>query len=228
MAANNKVNKIRAATLVEIYDQQHEIDEMVQRAAACGDPVDETLLSDVRAKLAAINDRANAAELTAEELRALELDARYQGQLSAYFCPQREVADEGSLCIDELEEWSVPSAVISKLRSTLGDKISRANEDLATARSALRALFEEYDSWDGYTDDYESTMDKIALWLLIGVAVSLPCSIARACWGFPTTRKPTPTNSNFPKINRIGGLADGPRQQLLGQGSQGRRTGEWR
>lgn len=193
---NAKTEEAREATLEEIHDQQQEIEEMAQRAAACGDSVDQILLTDVRAKLAAIADRAKLPEATATELKALKRDAYYQGQLSAYMCPQREIADEGSLCIDELEEWSVPAAVIAKLRSTLGVKIARANEDLATARSALRTLFEEYDSWDGYTDDYESTMDKIAFWLLFSLAIALPSSLALIHWP-----------SSFPAALLLAGLS---------------------
>jgi hypothetical protein len=182
MTANHRIEKLRAGALIEIHDQRQEIEEMAQRAASCGDHVDEALLSDVRANLAAIAERATLPEITTAGLEALERDAHYQGQLSAYLCPQREIADEGSLCLDELEEWNVPKAVIAKLRTTLGDKISRANEDVAAARSALRALFEEYDSWDGYTDNYESTMDRTAFWLLVALAVALPCSLALAHW----------------------------------------------
>ena len=173
----NHFEQLRTNTLVEIHNQQQEIEEMAQRASACSDRGDEQLLSQVRARLVAIEDQARSPEITAEELGALEKDACYQGQLSAYLCPEREIADEGSLCLDELEEWNVPKAVVSKLRSTLGNKIARPDGDVGAARSALRALFEEYDSWDGYTDDYETTMDRIALLLLVGLSIALPSAL---------------------------------------------------
>lgn len=162
---------------------------MVQRAAACGEQVDETLVSDIRSKLEDLGQRAVSPAITAMELEDLQQDAAYQSQLSAYLCPQREIADEGSLCLDEFEEWNVPKIVIARLRARLGTKISEAEKDLPAARSALRALFEEYDSWSDYTSGYERTMERIAVWLLVGIAITLPGAFLLARWSlfFPTS-----------------------------------------
>ena len=177
---SRKTDKLRKATLGQIHEQKQEIEEMAQRAAACGEQVDGTLLAEVRAKLADIAQRAMSPAITATELEELDEDATYQGQFSAYLCPQREIASEGSLCLDEFEEWNVPKAVITRLRTRLGTKISEAEKDPAAARSALRALFEEYDSWADYTSDYEHTMQRIALVLLAGILITLPAAILLA------------------------------------------------
>lgn len=177
---SRKIEKLRKATLGQIHEQQQEIEEMAQRAAACGEQVDETLLAKVRSKLAEISQRAMSPAITVMELEELDQDAAYQGQFSAYLCPQREIANEGSLCLDEFEEWNVPKVVIARLRTLLGTKILEAEKDPAGARSALRALFEEYDSWDDYTSDYERTMERIALALLVGIVMTLPAAILLA------------------------------------------------
>jgi hypothetical protein len=101
-------------------------------------------------------------------------DAESQGQLRAYICPIGEILDEGNLTIDVMEEWSLPKAVIAKLRASLGQKLEKAETDPETARAALRALFAEHDSWATYTDDYEDTMRLIARWLF---AASVACSV---------------------------------------------------
>lgn len=177
-----KIEKRRKATLQKIHFEQQEIEEMAQRAVACREKVDEALLSDIRAKLADIALRAVSPEITATQLEELEGDAAYQGQLSAYLCPQREIATEGSLCLDEFGEWNVPKAVITRLRATLLAKILQADKNVDVARSALRALFEEYESWDRYTSDYEDTMERTALWLLAGILIALPAAILLMKW----------------------------------------------
>jgi hypothetical protein len=47
MTANHRIEKLRASALIEIHDQRQEIEEMAQRAAGCGEQVDEALLSDI-------------------------------------------------------------------------------------------------------------------------------------------------------------------------------------
>jgi hypothetical protein len=94
----SRLEKARERALGTIHAQQQEIEEMAQRASACNDRVDQTLLSDARTRLAGIAEKARSPETSVVELAELERDACYQSQLSAYLCPQREIADEGSLC----------------------------------------------------------------------------------------------------------------------------------
>lgn len=51
---------------------------------------------------------------------------------------REEIQDEGSLAIDEMEEWNVPMAAIAKLRGSLGRKLEKADTDVEAARGALR------------------------------------------------------------------------------------------
>jgi len=100
-------------------------------------------------------------------------DAEQQGQMRAYICPLAEIPDEGRMAIDVIEEWNVPKAVITRLRNSLGQKLEKAEAQPELARGALRALFEEYDSWANYTDDYEVTMQRFTRWLF-GATIALP------------------------------------------------------
>jgi hypothetical protein len=68
-----------------------------------------------------------------------------------------------------MEEWSIPKTIIDGLRNTLGKQLN----DRATSRSALRAIFTENNSWANYTDDYEDTMSKYNLWLVIATGILL-------------------------------------------------------
>jgi hypothetical protein len=106
---------------------------MVQRAEAAGEIPNEQFVANVHERLAALEVAAAAQEITMDELDELGRDAQYQGQLEAYICPQREIAIEGRLCLDELEEWNVPRSIIARLRALLIPKLEQADADPATA-----------------------------------------------------------------------------------------------
>jgi len=61
--------------------------------------------------------------------------------------------------IDLIEGWGIPKTAIKRLRDLLVKKLEKADTNPAAARSALRSLFEECDSWADYGDDYEDTME---------------------------------------------------------------------
>jgi hypothetical protein len=159
-----KLEARRREVFSAIRGERLQFEVMVQRARVAGDASDDTLLTDVLRRLSEIEERANQ-ETDLEELGNLIDDAEQQGQLSAYICPAREIQDEGNLVIDLMEEWSVPKTVIARLRASLGQKLKESDKDLNSARSALRALFEERDSWSSYTDDYERKMKVYTYWL---------------------------------------------------------------
>src|SRR5712691_1404901 len=104
-----------------------------------------------------------------DELDDLGEEAESLGQNRAYICPPNEIADEGSLRIDVMDEWGVPGATINQLRQSLGRKIE--GKDTATARSALRAIFEEFDSWSRYFDDYHESMWRYTRWIFVAIGV---------------------------------------------------------
>ena len=112
-----------------------------------------------------------AVESQIEALKNLIDAAVEKGELRAYICPINEISDEGRLCIDHMEEWNVPKEVTSKLRDLLGDKLREAGTCPRTARSAFRKIYDERNSWSGYTTECEETMKKHAK-ILFFVAVA--------------------------------------------------------
>lgn len=165
-----KLDARRRKTLSAIRGERLLFDSMMQRARQNGDHPNDGFVADVLGRLTEIEQRANQ-ETDLDELGDLISDAEQQGQLRAYICPIREVHDEGSVVIDLMGEWGIRKSVIFGLRSSLGKKLSDAAADPEAARSALRALFDEQDSWSSYTEDYEETMEKYALWLFIATIV---------------------------------------------------------
>lgn len=165
-----RLERRRWKTLSDIRWHQLAFETMIQRAQAAGDTPSDAFVQDVRGRLADIEQRANR-ETNIDELHELVEDAEQQGQLRAYVCPAAEIRDEGNLSIDLMEEWNVPKAVISKLRSSFSAKLDKSDTAPDLARSALRAIFEERDSWSRYTEDYEETMRHFTYWLLGGTVV---------------------------------------------------------
>ena len=167
-----KLERRRKDTLSGIRAERLAFETMVQRARIASDTLDEMFLKCVQDRLTEIEQRADK-ETDIDELDNLVEDAEQQGQLRAYICPSREIPDEGKLAIDLMEEWNVPKSVIFGLRASLGKTLAQAESEPAAARSALRALFEESDSWRTYTSDYEDSMKSYTLWLF-GVTILLP------------------------------------------------------
>jgi hypothetical protein len=176
-----KLEKRRKATLSGIRAERLAFETMVQRAQIAGDAPDEMFLKTVRDRLTEIEQRADREE-DIDELDNLVEDAERQGQLRAYICPRTEICDQGTLAIDLIQEWNVPKTVISKLRDSLGQKLQRADTDLESARSALRALFEESDSWRSYTGDYEDSMKSYTLRLFVATIVLPVLAILAFQW----------------------------------------------
>ncbi len=165
-----RLEKHRRKVLSHIRGEQLAFEEMVQRARVAGDTPDESFVCDVLSRIDKIEQRATT-ETNRDELDNLTSDADQQGQLRAYICPMVEILDEGTLAIDRMEEWAVPKAVIAKLRASMGDRLANT-DDHQIARSALRSVFGEYDSWSGYTEDYEDQLHLFTRWLF-GVAIVL-------------------------------------------------------
>jgi hypothetical protein len=147
-----------------------------------GDDIRETPASDVLANFDRIAESARSAQSVDEVHRASD-DADYQGQLRAYQCPFDEIEDEGISCIDVMEEWNVPPAVIEKMCRTFLPKLRDAKEHPGTSRSALRAIFEEHDSWDRYTSYHEEKMQFYS-WVLFGAIVVLTIA-SFVCFRYP-------------------------------------------
>ncbi len=151
---------------------------MVQRAIAAAEAPPEQFVNDVLSRLREIEGRA-LAETDIDELEKIVGDAEQQGQLRAYACPSAEIQMEGLLHIDRMEEWGTPKTAIEKLKRSTLERLASGPE---VARSALRAVFEEYDSWVGYTDEYEESMSSTAWWLLGALGGLIILSSASFFW----------------------------------------------
>ena len=174
---NRRLERQRGEALLEVHEVQRYFEEMLQRALANKETPDEILVGAVRGELSALERRVASEPATADQLDEWARAARSQGHLRAYVCPQREIANYGAVRLDELEEWRIPRQIVAKLRVMLGAKIANVDHDPAQARSALRALLTEYDSWNEYTGDYEDTMFRYTIWLSITMILALPASI---------------------------------------------------
>ncbi|HUY15662.1 MAG TPA: hypothetical protein VMX16_18835 [Terriglobia bacterium] len=165
-----KLEKHRNDTLSVICGERLGFEQMLQRVRITGASPDVALVDEVLRRLAEIKQKADQ-ETNIDELDSLIGDAEQQGQLRAYVCPRAEIRNEGILAIDLMEEWNVPRTVIDKLRRSFGQEVEKAGTDDAAARSALRTIFEEQDSWRRYTDDYEETMHRFTVLLFVATII---------------------------------------------------------
>jgi hypothetical protein len=164
-----KVRKRRSEVLSTIGIERSVFEAMKLRAERAGDTTDRAFVTEIFNQFDEIADRAVKAT-TVDELDDLVAAAERKGQFRAYLCPAIEVVDEGNMTINLMEEWNVPRVVTDTLRRSLGEKLK--DKDIKTARGALRALFDERDSWAAYTDEYEDAMQSYA-WKLLGAILIL-------------------------------------------------------
>jgi hypothetical protein len=157
-----KLEERRQSALLGIHYERSRFEEMAQRAKGAGETPDVEFYGGVLARLLGLEQRA-IQETNIDEFDDLVEQAEQQGTLRAYICPRTEVEDEGRLAIDVMAEWGVPKAIVERLRDSLGQKLK--DTDTQSARGALRAIFEENNSWASYTDDYEDTMRGYTRWL---------------------------------------------------------------
>ncbi len=165
-----KLEDRRREALSAIRGERSAFETMVRRAEITGEAPG-AFVEEVRKSLEEL-EKAAPRVTTVQELDDLVDDAEWQGQLRAYACPLAEIEAEGTLALDVMEEWGVRSVTVGKLRDSLGRQLT--NKDAVVARGALRALFEEHDSWWAYTDEYEKTMSrytKILLWVVGGLSL---------------------------------------------------------
>lgn len=154
---------------------------MVQRGQINGDTPDNIFVASLLSRLEEFEKNANEAT-SVDELDDLIEHAEQQAQLRAYICPQKEILEEGALAIDLLDEWNVPKPVIKKLRGLLVPKLEQADVQPDSARSALRAIFDETDSWSEYTNEYEDTMKSYTQWLAVATIVLTLLAILALHW----------------------------------------------
>jgi hypothetical protein len=158
-----KLEKERRDVLDDIRYERWQFELMAQRAQAAGEPADSEFLKTGIDRFDELESRAVDAKKI-DEFDYLVEKAEGQGTLRAYICPTREIVNEGSLAIDVMAEWGIPKTKIETLRNLVDQKLMDA--DIPSARGALRAIFDEKNSWGTYTDDYEDEMRKYTIWLV--------------------------------------------------------------
>jgi hypothetical protein len=162
--------------------QRSWVEEIKQRPRAPGDDFDTLVYEGALKRLSTIENDAQQATKT-DHLDDLRSSAEQQGQLRAYLFPVGEIRSEAALVIDVMEEWGVPKTSIDRLRS-YSERLRQVSCTPEDARSTLRAIFEEQDSWEEYTDDYGDTMTAFAGWLF-PVAIALPILAAASFYLAP-------------------------------------------
>ncbi|WP_058189830.1 hypothetical protein [Terracidiphilus gabretensis] len=163
MSTKKKLEDERSDALQEIHDERSDFESIVQRAGFLGEPTSERV-AEVIARFDTLTADAQKSK-SIEDLENLSYDADAQGQLRAYICPLTEIEDEGRHCLDLMAEWNVPASVLEKHRTTLLPKLKKTDKS-NEARSALRTLYAEHDSWDRYTSGYEESMKRFTLCLV--------------------------------------------------------------
>jgi hypothetical protein len=141
-----RLEERKAHALSSIERQKFAVDLMAQRATARDSDFNEAQATAIQSKLNELTKKAEGTDRI-ETLDDLIDQAEEQAQLRAYFCPIDEILTDGRLALDLMEEWNVPKSITARLRALLGKKLERAGKEADEARGALRALFEEYDSW---------------------------------------------------------------------------------
>ena len=184
-----KLERRRASALVFIEGERASVQQMADRPR---DPYDDPAVRDqfLASIMARISEAEQAVRTASNYDRIGELldITEGQAQLRAYICPRHEVAVEASLSLGLLQEWSVPKSITDNLHKLLDEALKNAAQNVTDARSALRAVFEETDSWDEYTSDHADDMKKFTHILFWSTIVMIACSMAllRCSWAWLT------------------------------------------
>jgi len=129
---------------------------MLTRAEVTGEPTNaEELMTEALTRLMALDERAkNTTNI--DDFDDIDDEAEEWGTFRAYICPPTEIEHEGNISVNLMEEWGVPRSRVDWMRNSLGSKLTDAN--VQAARSALKIILMEENSWADYTNGYEDTM----------------------------------------------------------------------
>lgn len=159
-----RLERRRQKAVADIRTERLEFEEMARRCEFAGAAAG-SAAEDILRRLETLDGQATKA--TASELDGLVDEAEALGEQRAYFCPVAEIETEGLFAIEVIEEWGVR---VKGLRESILPKLR--DPDLTVARGALRAVYEEFDSWSRYVDAYNETMQHSA-WVLLGATAVL-------------------------------------------------------
>jgi hypothetical protein len=158
-----KLEKRRQETLSGIRYERWQLDAMIQRAQVAADPPNPAeIVSESVTRLSALEQRATTTT-DMDDFAGIDGEAEEWGTFKAYICPRAEIEPEGNLSINLLEEWGVPKSRVEWMRNQLGSRLP--NNEVQSARSALKMILMEENSWSSYTNDYEDTMKGYTYWL---------------------------------------------------------------
>ena len=153
-----KLEKERKGTLSIIQNERRLLDAMAQRAQALGNPPDPAqLIAEPLSRLDTLTQQATDCT-DIDKFEDIDDGAVEWGTFKAYICPSTEVEAEGNLSINLMEEWGVPKNRVEWMRTTLGSRLT--DPDTKAARSALKMILMEENSWADYTNEYEDTMKR--------------------------------------------------------------------
>jgi hypothetical protein len=91
-----------------------------------------------------------------EALDALVEEAEALAQRRAYLCPDKEISTEARSHLFSLVDWGVSSKKIDSLKEVAAPALDVEMKDVAAGRGGLHVIFEEYDAWDSYIDEYNA------------------------------------------------------------------------
>jgi hypothetical protein len=167
---HKKLEKRRRETLSAIRYERWQLEAMVKRAQAVGETPDARIVGDALARLSELEQQARSTT-EIDEFDDIDDEAEEWGTFGAYICPRAEIEHEGGLAINMMEEWYVPKSIVERMRASLGLRMK--DTDIPTARSALKMIFMEKNSWSSYTNGYEDSMKGYTNRLSIATAVLL-------------------------------------------------------
>jgi hypothetical protein len=174
MFDRKKLEKRRQGTLSSILYERWQLEAMVQRARVAEVPDATEVINQALARLSALEQKATSTT-NVDEFDDIDGEAEEWGTFRAYICPPTEIEHEGNLSINLLEEWAVPKSRVDWMRNSLASKLTDSN--IQTARSALKMILMEENSWSDYTNGYEDTMKGYTYWLSGATAVLIVLAV---------------------------------------------------
>lgn len=116
-----------------------------------------------------------------DRLEQLVEEAEGYAQQRAYFCPINEIASEAKSCLFSILDWGVPSTSLESLKNATASAMTVTSkssaDEIATARGALHVIYEEFDAWDVYMDQYNARTSSFATGLLIAIGVTISLAL---------------------------------------------------
>lgn len=154
----------QSAALAEIQRNRVNYADMAARATAGAPPAAAGVIA--RFHQLEADARATTDE---EQLDVLVEESETLAQRRAFICPEKHITLEAKSHLATLADWGVPARIIESLKETAAPALDV--KDVGAARGALHVIFEEYDTWSSYVDDYNANSSFWALTFLCAIMV---------------------------------------------------------